>query len=254
MVRKVNDKTKLTMLFAAMQDEMLSRVKFSNILDHPTDQGDNAEVSWIEWFNNYLPKRYKANKATVIDSNGNVSNQIDIVLYDAQYSYLAFNQNDILYVPAESVYAVFEVKQTLKKEYMEYAGKKAASVRQLYRTSAPIPYAAGVYPPKRLHSILAGILTTQSEWSPAYGAPFMNCIQSYSDEQRVDCGCVLSCGAFFYNYNNKELKQSCNNEALVHFFLQLLILLQEIGTVPAIDLSKYMSALAIQNQITSSLS
>ena len=85
MVRKVNDKTKLTMLFAAMQDEMLSRVKFSNILDHPTDQGDNAEVSWIEWFNNYLPKRYKANKATVIDSNGNVSNQIDIVLYDAQY-------------------------------------------------------------------------------------------------------------------------------------------------------------------------
>ena len=95
MVRKVNDKTKLTMLFAALQDEMLSRVKFSNILDHPTDQGDNAEVSWIEWFNNYLPKRYKANKATVIDSNGNVSNQIDIVLYDAQYSYLAFNQNDI---------------------------------------------------------------------------------------------------------------------------------------------------------------
>lgn len=42
------------------------------------------------WFNDYLPKRYKAAKATVVDSQGNISEQIDLALYDIQYSYLAF--------------------------------------------------------------------------------------------------------------------------------------------------------------------
>ena len=106
--------TSLKTLYSALQTEMIAKANFSSVLSHPTDKGDNTEESWISWFNEYFPKRYKAAKATVIDSNGALSNQIDVVLYDAQYSYLAFNNNGILYVPAESVYAVFEVKIFLK--------------------------------------------------------------------------------------------------------------------------------------------
>ena len=47
----------------------------------------------------------------------------------------------------------------------------------------------------------------------------------------------------------KKLKTSTSNESLVFFFLQLLVLLQEIGTVPAIDLNEYMKALTVSEEL-----
>ncbi len=236
-------------LYSALQKEMVSNCQFSNVLNHPSDKGDNAEESWVSWFNNYLPKRYRASKATVIDSNGHISDQIDVVLYDAQYSYLAFNQNGILYIPAESVYAVFEVKQNLNKAHLEYAGKKAGSVRNLFRTSAPIPYANGIYKPKEPHRIISGILASNSDWENAYGKPFRECILRFKEYERVDCGCILDCGMFFCNYEEKNLKTSNSEESLVAFFLQLLIQLQAMGTVPAIDLNAYMKAIITHEEV-----
>lgn len=245
----MNEKSNLKNLFAALQKDMISKANFSNVLNHPTEKGDNSEENWIKWFEDYLPKRYKAAKATVIDSHGNMSNQIDLVLYDAQYSYLAFNQHGILYIPAESVYAVFEVKQNLTKAHMEYAGKKAESVRTLYRTSASIPYAGGVYPPKPLHRIIAGVLTTITGWTEPFGESFQKSLNEYTEEQQIDCGCVLQGGAFYYNYSSKMLKKSKQEESLVYFFLQLLISLQNLGTVPAIDLEEYMKVLEISEEL-----
>lgn len=60
-------------------------------------------------------------------------------------------------------YAVFEIKQNLNKDHMEYAQEKAESVRSLIRSSAPIQHAGGQYKPKPLHEILAGVLTTKSD-------------------------------------------------------------------------------------------
>lgn len=236
----------LKTLFETLQQEMIDKAKFSDILNHPSDKGDNLENNWIDWFKEYLPQRYKAAKATVIDCEGNISDQIDVVLYDAQYSYLAFHQNDILYLPAESVYAVFEVKPSLNKKYMEYAGAKAESVRKLRRTSAPIPYAGGTYSPKTPHRILAGVLTNSVEWKDPFGKPFQKCLSGYSEIQQIDCGCVLSAGTFFFDYDSSQLSKCSGEESLVFFFLKLLILLQKMGTVPAIDLNEYMKALKIE--------
>ena len=235
----------LVELYASLQAEMISKAEFSKVLSHPTDQGDNTETSWITWFNKYLPNRYQTAKASIIDAQGHISDQIDAVIYDAQYSYLAFNQNDILYLPAESVYAVFEVKQTLNKRFMEYAGKKASSVRRLHRTSTSIPYAGGVYKPKQPNRIISGILTTDCEWKEGFGQPFQKCIKQYLAEEQIDCGCVLKGGAFFFDYSEQILKTSKPEEGLVFFFLQLLIKLQQMGTVSAIDLNEYMSVLSI---------
>ena len=244
----MGNSTTLNDLFKSLQEQMIAGLNSSKIIRHPTDKGDNAEVEWISWFNKYLPNRYKAAKATVIDSSGGISEQIDVVLYDSQYSYLACNNNDILYVPAESVYAVFEVKQKLTKEYMEYAGKKAESVRNLYRTSAPIPYANGCYNPKKLHRIISGILTTTSSWANTYGTPFRNCLQKFIENQQVDCGCVLKEGSFFFDYEKSLLKTSDKNESLVFFFLELLSSLREMGTVPAIDFGAYEQSLSLHEE------
>ena len=238
--------TKLKELFSCLQKDMCSKADFCLALDHPTDKGDNAEQNWLGWFNAYLPKRYKAAKAKLIDSKGGISDQIDVVIYDEQYSYLAFKNKGILYLPAESVYAVFETKPNINKVNMEYAGKKAESVRNLYRTSAPIKHAGGTYSPKEPHRILAGILTNGSGWKDAFGKPFKRCIKSYKEQQRIDCGCVLKEGSFYYNYERDDLYFSVKEESLVYFFLNLLIELQKMGTVPAIDLQAYMNALTIK--------
>lgn len=244
----MSNKTNLKNLFAALQQAMLSEAEFSPFLDHPDDKGNNSEENWRNWFTRYLPQRYKVAKATIIDSRDNISDQIDAVLYDAQYSYLAWNEKGILYIPAESVYAVFEVKQNLDKENMIYAGQKVESVRKLYRTSAPIPYAGGTYKPKTPPRIIGGILTTRSDWSNPFAEPFKNCIDSFLENQQIDCGCVLDAGAFYYNYKDSKLRTSKKEESLVYFFLQLLILLQNLGTVPAIDLNEYMKALSIKEE------
>ena len=135
----------------------------------PTTKGDASEKVWLELLQTYLPQRYQAANAHVVDSKGIFSDQIDVVIFDRQYSPFIFHYQDQTIIPAESVYAVFEAKQSINAEHVEYAQKKVASVRRLHRTSLPIPYAKGTYPPKPLIPILGGILTFESDWSPAFG-------------------------------------------------------------------------------------
>ena len=72
----------LKSLYQALQKDMIAQAEFSNPLDHVLDKGDNAKENWINIFKNYLTKRYKGAKAIIIDCEGNVSDQIYVVLYD----------------------------------------------------------------------------------------------------------------------------------------------------------------------------
>jgi hypothetical protein len=65
-----------------------------------------------------------------------------------QYTPSLLDQQKHRYVPAEAVYAVFEVKPSINWDYLIYAGEKADSVRILERTSIEIPHAGGTFPAK----------------------------------------------------------------------------------------------------------
>ena len=84
-------------------------------------------------------------------------------------------------------------------DQVDYAQKKVASVRRLHRTSLPIPYAQGTYPPKPLIPILGGILTFESDWSPAFGKPFNDALNGGDANGRLDLGCVAAHGYFSFN-------------------------------------------------------
>jgi hypothetical protein len=99
-----------------------------------------------------------------MDSKGNFSEQIDVVLYDRQYTFLIFELESVgKVIPAEAVYAVFESKQEANAEYIEYAQRKAASVRKLYRTSAEVMTIDGLRR-ATLQPILAGFLGFENGW------------------------------------------------------------------------------------------
>lgn len=232
-------------LFYDMQLQMITKFNTNRRgISHPGAKGDASELSWIQWLKDYLPKRYCVDKAFVIDSENNISDQIDVVIYDQQYTPFVFNQDSIIYIPAESIYAIFEVKQELNKEYILYAGEKAESVRNLTRTSVPIPHAGGILPAKPHNKIISGILTLTSSWSDPLGQSFEEHIKSLTGNKCIDIGCALECGSFKVNYSDDiSIEKSSAEESFIFFFLKLLIELQKVATIPAIDIESYARAL-----------
>jgi len=213
-------------------------------ITHPGARGEASEEDWLRVLNDHLPQRYQANRAFVIDSQGECSEQIDIVIYDRQYSPFLYNQANQRYVPAESVYAVLEVKQDLSREHVLYAGQKAASVRRLHRTSAPVPHVEGVARPRPLPRIVAGIVTYQSSWTPPLGDPLRDALAGLAADHQLDVGCSLLHGAFEARYPSSgtlDLAAVEGPRSLVQFLLRLLKQLQSLATAPAIDYDAYLA-------------
>ncbi len=234
-------------LFLNLQQQLATELRINReIIHHPGSKGDASEFDWIRMFNAHMPVRYQVGKAFVIDARGQSSEQIDLVIYDRQYTPLLFNKSGQTFIPAESVYAVFEVKQTLNRHAVKYAGEKAASVRKLNRTSTSISHAGGTYAPGKFFSILAGILCTDSDWKPPLGEPLVDTLAELKIDERLDFGCVITGGSFetFYTDTNEmPLSKHGATTSLVGLFMGLLKRLQKLGTVPAIDLASYEKVL-----------
>jgi hypothetical protein len=122
--------------FAIKQTQLLADLGAAEAVRHPSDKGDISEGSWRNMLTKLLPRRYGVSMATVVDCLGGKSDAIDVVIHDRHFSPLVFWQDDVMYVPAESVYAVFECKPALNKDLLLYGSGKADSVRKLHRTSA----------------------------------------------------------------------------------------------------------------------
>ena len=253
-------------LFHGLQEQMLASLNVNRMfIEHPGSKGDATEQHWIEFLRAYLPERYKVDKAIVIDSTGNVSEQMDVVIYDAIYTPFIFKQDGFMYIPAESVYAVFEVKQDVKG-YIEYAAKKVESVRKLKRTSISM-VASGITKPARpLTKIIGGILTTTSSYKE--NDTVIKQLEELKGLQTLDLGCLCDAGSFYVDYKEtgpkdidpitdnckyieqayesrevKEIEFSNKEVSLFTFFLQLVSYLKSIGTVAAIDINAYLKAI-----------
>jgi hypothetical protein len=226
----------LEALLAGLHDEIQLRLARSRAaIGHPVAKGDATEGIWIEVLKGYLPERYRVDRAFVIDSNDNVSQQIDIVIYDRQYTPLIFKQDGALVIPAESVYAVFEAKQSINACQVEYAAKKIASVRALHRTSLPIPSAGGMQAAKEPGHIIGGLLTFDSDWKPPLGDSLKDALAEAVAS--LDLGCVAAHGIFLREPNGTMIVPS--GRAATAFLLELIARLQTAATVPMIDVRAY---------------
>ncbi len=181
-----------------------------------------------------------------MDADGRRSDQMDIIVFDRQYSPPLFVAGNVQYVPAEAVYAVFEVKQRINSRNLRLACDKAASVRSLRRTSAAITSADGTLDPKPLHRILAGILALSNSYSGVFGKALKEMMAGGRQERQLDLGCALNDGSFLARYRGADVENIESGPAsssLVSFMFRFLDALQSIGTVPAIDYSEYMKAI-----------
>ena len=258
------------MLFGGLQSQMNTQLNTNReFITHPGSKGDALENAWIEWLRKYLPNRYSVDKAIVIDHEGNTSHQMDIVIYDNWFTPFIFSQNGFHYIPAEGVYAVFEVKPDLKGNvddisYIEYAALKIESVRILKRTSTKMINSGSDVPARPLTKILGGILTSTNTIKRV--STIEKHIKAQTGFKGIDFGCVADYGSFYVEYDGEEdtnlrgetefnkrytdyysnivytgISFSKAENSLVTFFMQLTRYLQQaIGTVPAINLQSYL--------------
>lgn len=232
----------LPILLESLHDDIehrLSSVRKS--FSHPGTKGDGSENVWLDLFNTYLPKRYQSATAHIVDSKGVFSEQIDVVIFDRQYSPFVFNYENQTIIPAESVYAVFEVKQSMNLSMIEYAQKKIEGVRKLHRTSLPIPFANGTYSAKSLEliNIIGGILTLESDWTLALGEPLIKQLGTDLDNGLLNIGCSTSHGYFLFDKKDKQFCTYSEKKAATVFLFKLISELQYSGTVPMIDTLAY---------------
>jgi len=237
-------KWSLPHLLAGLHEDIEKRLSTARkTFAHAPTKGDASENVWLELLNTYLPKRYQAAKAHVVDSKGDFSEQIDVLVFDRQYSPFIFNYEGQTIVPAESVYAAFESKQTLDAKKITYARKKVMSVRKLVRTSLPIPHAGGTYPAKVPGHILGGFLAFESDWNPPLDKPLLEALEAGNGMGRLDLGCIAAHGTFGCD------AKACytiipQGKPATAFLFELIARLQELATVPMIDLRAYARWLA----------
>ena len=232
-------------LYANLQKRLASDLDAArNANKNPNAKGDESELTWLKLFEDHLPHRYRSAKGIVIDSNGDESDAIDIIIYDRQYTPIIYNQQGYPYVPVESVYAVLESKQELDKELVQYAGKKAESVRKLKWTSAKITAITGNHEPRKPFVPLAGIVAYESTWKDPFGEHFLNSLDGLGEPQLLDFGIAAAHGCFEANHATKKVTTYPAERALSAFVIRFLARLQELGTVPAIDYEVYGRLLA----------
>lgn len=219
---------------------------------HPTTIGDGSEANWVRMLRSFLPNRYAIGPIFALDAVGGRSEQIDLAIYDRQYSPLWFEIGDNLFVPVESVYAVFEVKQKITKSQLTYAAKKVASVRNLTRTSERIVDFQGVHqgaPPKD-RPIIGGIVALNGSWKAGLqGDIGRKNIQRLTGQRHLDLGIALTDAAFdnVPDYCNDMLEPGLQfskpGTQLIYFAIHLFRRLQATGTALAVDLKVYERAL-----------
>lgn len=222
-------------LFDSLRSEMLASLELDrkHIL-HSVCKGDASETKWRDFLRTYLPPRYKVDKGIVINSKGQISDQIDIVIYDAINAPFAFKHNDFVYIPIECVYAVFEVKQSMDGNNIDYAKKKIESVRKLvYENNID-----------RADDIIGGFLSLEGEYEISKNGfeAINNRINDNNPLRHIDCGCCLRDFSFANPYHISKVsttedknqdksimgvKYITDNKILVAFIFRLIQLLDE---------------------------
>jgi hypothetical protein len=76
MIRRQHDPVtaSLSRLLAGLHDDIERRLAMARAsCGHPVTKGDASEHVWLELLQTYLPLRYRAERAHVVDSNGTFS-------------------------------------------------------------------------------------------------------------------------------------------------------------------------------------
>ncbi|MEX2513503.1 MAG: DUF6602 domain-containing protein [Cyclobacteriaceae bacterium] len=92
-------------------EESIVKQLFIEYTDHSPTSGSYREDVWRSLFRQIIPYKFSIEKgAFIIDSKGLTSKEIDLVIFDEQYTPYIFNYGNIRFIPIEAVAVVIQCK------------------------------------------------------------------------------------------------------------------------------------------------
>ena len=72
--------------FLKMERELATQLNY-DVTNHQLTAGSYREEIWVNFFRRMVPKKFNITRSVfIIDSNQNVSKEVDIAIYDEQYT------------------------------------------------------------------------------------------------------------------------------------------------------------------------
>ena len=119
-------------IFDEVSDQMKSDfMKAQKSLSHAGLKGDANEETVRKFLRQYLPKTLDITTGMLVDSDGNQSRQLDIIICDSSKTPIFFQSGETRVIPIECAYAVIEVKAFLDKTELEKSFENILSVKSL---------------------------------------------------------------------------------------------------------------------------
>ncbi|WP_315815074.1 DUF6602 domain-containing protein [Paraflavitalea speifideaquila] len=102
-------------------EESIVKQLFIEITNHYPTTGAYREEVWKSLFRQIIPKKFSIEQGVfIIDSKGQVSQEVDLVVFDEQYTPFIFNYGNIMFIPIEAVAIVIQCKSnTLKNQELK---------------------------------------------------------------------------------------------------------------------------------------
>lgn len=96
--------------YRKMEEELVIQLNYQ-VGNHQLTAGSNREKIWEHFFRRIVPKKFNIERSVfIIDSKEHASREVDIAIYDEQYTPYIFNYGDIKFIPVEAVAAVIQCK------------------------------------------------------------------------------------------------------------------------------------------------
>lgn len=101
------------------EEALVNQLYFQN--QHGTVIGSFREDIWKQMFSQIIPKKFVIEQSVfIIDSEGRVSNEVDLAIFDEMYTPYIFHYGRLKFLPIEAVAAVIECKSTsMDKEKLQ---------------------------------------------------------------------------------------------------------------------------------------
>lgn len=125
------------------RDEILSKASeklkldFDDIVQkypHALTKGEEVEKILIEFLKTHLPKRFDIASGFILDKNGQISTQQDIIVYDALNALLYSVDSNNCIIPNDNVALSVEVKSRLTSKEVKETANKVEIIKGLYKT------------------------------------------------------------------------------------------------------------------------
>lgn len=239
-----DDKTFLKGALLSVEENFCAGLKHQGKTNtHNTSHGDGTEDAWLKLLSDYLPARYKVAKAFAVDHKGNVTKQLDCLIYDAHFTPKLFGEDKNLYVPAEAVYATFEIKQSVTAAHLKAAAEKVESLRKLKRTSVPLMGPSGPNQAKTPQHIIGGLLAMDASWKEGLGAAFLDNLKKHKGEHHLDLVLTAKNGFCDTLQSAATPEIVVGSGALMRGLFRLIKALRDKNTVTPVDWELYEEVL-----------